>query len=332
MAGTLSKIRTKVRRLTRSLSTSQITNNEVDEYIDDFLLYDFPEHLRLFTLRQKFSWVCDPYIDTYTTGTNASVNALEDFDNNYITIDQPIFVAGQPASYYQDETLFYAEWPKADSIVTIGNGNGSATNFTYTLGDTPILLNSVLISAVDTSFEKLAAIDDPLTAENGNLVDAEDPDSILGTINYQTGAIDITFGTAPKSNTTVQAQFLPYVAGIPRAILYFQNQFVLRPVPDRPYKITLEVYKRPSSLEDDDDVPELEQWWQYIAYGAAKKILEDRTDIEGVQRIMPEFKAQQELVLRRTVVQQGTQRSYTIYADQVKQRPWPGYRGDIIDF
>src|SRR5574342_461054 len=97
MAATLEKIRTKVRRLTRSLSDAQITNAQIDDYVDDFILYDFPEHLRLFTLHQSFSWICAPYIDTYTTDANASVAPLVNFKNNYITTNKPIYINGYPS-------------------------------------------------------------------------------------------------------------------------------------------------------------------------------------------------------------------------------------------
>ena len=40
----LQTIRTKVRRLTRSLSPAQLTDAQIDEYINTFVLYDFPEH------------------------------------------------------------------------------------------------------------------------------------------------------------------------------------------------------------------------------------------------------------------------------------------------
>jgi hypothetical protein len=324
MSATLSKIRTKVRRLTRSLSDNQITNAQIDEYVDDFFLYDFPEQLKLNALHQTFTWTCSPYIDTYLTNANASVNALVNFNQNYIALNKPVFIGGQAVNYYQDETEFYNTWPKIQTQVNIGTGDGVTEAFTYTLSNRPIAQNSVLISAVDGNYDKLAATDDPINTAQGYLLDTE-TGANLGSINYQTGVINITFASAPIDKGTIQAQFFPYVASMPSSVLYFQDKFVLRPVPDRPYEITLEVFRRPSSLGNDANAtPQLEQWWQYLAYGAAKKIFEDRSDMESVQGIMPEFKQQESLVLYRTVQQQGTQRSYTIYANQVENVivPW----------
>lgn len=98
----------------------------------------------------------------------------------------------------------------------------------------------------------------------------------------------------------------------------------MRPIPDQVYKIEIEVQERPTELLSASRSPELEQWWQYIAYGAAKKIFEDRTDTDSIQVIMPEFKQQERLVLRRTINQQTQNRVQTIYTEQTDLfgNPW----------
>ncbi len=78
----------------------------------------------------------------------------------------------------------------------------------------------------------------------------------------------------------------------------------------------MEVYVQPTELLLSNQSPDLQEWWQYIAYGAAKKVFEDRMDLDSVQQIMPEFKMQERLCLRRSIVQQTSQRSTTIYTDQ----------------
>ncbi len=75
--------------------------------------------------------------------------------------------------------------------------------------------------------------------------------------------------------------------------------------------------ERPSALLETNSIPALQEYWQYLAYGAAKKILEDRMDLESVQMIMPEFKKQENLVQRRTIVQYTNERTATIYTEQV---------------
>ena len=103
---------------------------------------------------------------------------------------------------------------------------------------------------------------------------------------------------------------------MPQAMLFHNNTITLRPVPDQPYQINFEVYARPAQLLQTTSVPELEEYWQYLSYGCAKKIFEDRMDMDSVQLIMPEFKKQEALVQRRTIVQYTNERVATIYTEQ----------------
>lgn len=48
MAIALADIQAKIRRLTRSPSLQQLSDATLNNYIDTFILYDMPEHLRLF--------------------------------------------------------------------------------------------------------------------------------------------------------------------------------------------------------------------------------------------------------------------------------------------
>ena len=129
----LSMIQKKVRRLTRSLSASQLSDADLNEYINTFVLYDFPEHLRLFNLKQTFSFYTEPYVDTYETSTDTS-SPLYDFKNRYLTVHQPFYIAGKPANFYESRDLFYSIWPFWNSIQNINStGNGANTTFTGTL-------------------------------------------------------------------------------------------------------------------------------------------------------------------------------------------------------
>ena len=71
--------------------------------------------------------------------------------------------------------------------------------------------------------------------------------------------------------------------------LFFDNKFVIRPVPDKAYAVQVVAMQRPTELLTGSVSPEVASWWQYIAYGAAIKIFEDRTDLESKERHMPEF-------------------------------------------
>jgi hypothetical protein len=329
----LTAIEQKVRRLTRSPSESQLSTAELDNYIDTFVLYDFPAHLRLFNLREQFTFYTAPYVDTYTTTTLTANDPLYNFKNKYISVHDPVYVAGYPAFYSQSRTQFFGMYPIVNSIQSIGTtGDGSTRSFSGTLPNVPMLRNNVLFDSIDSTTNALALVDTPISNTIGNLsipnmaptsTTAQD---LSNYVNYVTGEFVITFNTAPGAGQAINCQNVPYVAALPQSLLFFDDTFTLRPVPDQTYRVNFEVYARPTALLITGQ-PQLEEWWQYIAYGAAKKIFEDRMDTDSVAQIMPEFKQQELLVLRRTLVQQTNVRTATIYTEQAGNDGSNGFGG-----
>jgi hypothetical protein len=301
----------------------------IDQYINTFILYDFPEHLRLFNLRTTFTFYTDPYVDTYETSTNIA-SPLYDFKNKYITIHPPIYIAGFQALYLQSREQLYGMYPMTNSIMSIGTvGNGVLATYAGSVG-TPtfgapgspralILRNNVLFSSVAVNGNGLAMIDYPISPTIGNLyVPGGAPTSIIvqdpiNYINYLTGQYVVTFVAAPGMSMPINSQIVQLAPSLPKTILFYDGKFTLRPVPDQAYRVNMEVYVRPTEMLAANQVPELSEWWQYIAYGAAKKVFEDRMDTDSVQMIMPEFKTQENLIQRRTIVQQTDQRVATIF-------------------
>jgi len=302
---TLAAIRKKVRLLTRSPQEVQLSTNDLNEYVNTFILYDFPEHLRLFNYRTTLTFYTKPNIDVYET-TAVAGDPLDDFENAYITSHDPVYIGGYRAYFTQSRSDFYAIYPALQSYIRIGTGDGATTTFAGTLSSKPVLRYNVLFSSIDANNNGLSAYD-----EDGDGILYGD--CVLSTINYVTGVYTVTFTAAPANRTPVYAQIVPYQASRPQAMLYFDNKFTLRPVPDMPYQVSIETYIRPTDLENATDAPDLEQYWQYIALSAAKKILIDRLDLETVQLLEPELKKQELLCLRRTIVQQSNERTATIY-------------------
>ncbi len=352
---TLQAIQNKVRRLTRSPSASQITDSDLQNYINTFVVYDFPEHLRTFNLRTQFTFYTNPYQDEYATdtasfGTNplAQNNVLYNFQNKYLTVHPPAYVGGYQTLWTQSRDEFFAIYPKINFIQFTGNaGDGVTTSFTGVINSQQSILpnnnfnqnigllqRQVLFDSADASRNGISLVDVPLinpTTGNlttiGNLYDPNSaayqaalvaPPTVVdptNTINYATGIYTITFGTAPGANIPINSQTVPNNLAIPQAILYYNNKFVVRPVPDQVYRVNFECYVRPTALLAANQSPELEEYWQYIAFSAAKKILEDRMDMESVALLMPALREQQNLCNRRTLVQYTNERTATIYTD-----------------
>lgn len=336
---TLADIMTKVRRITRSPSASQLTDTDLKQYINDFLLYDFPELLRLFTFRTTFSFYTTPFVDVYSTITDATdpTNPMYDFKNLYITVHDPIYVAGRKAYFTQSRNDFYNIYPPVMARTQIGTGDGVTVLFADTLNNVPVIQNNVMFTSYDANYEAIVLKDipqtDPVTGVPYLIGDLVEPDktaaSTVGTIYYNTGVYSLTFPVAPANGAPIYAQYIQYTAGMPTSILYFDNKFILRPIPDMAYKVEIETYKRPAILTDAIDEPILEQHFSFIAFGASKKIFEDRMDMESLNMIMPLLKEQELLCQRRTLVQQSNERVATIFTQQIDPASgwgWDNYR------
>lgn len=341
----LGNIRTKVRRLTLSPSASQLSNSDIDDYVNNFVLYDFPEHLRLFNMRKTFTFYTQPNVGTYDTNTTVSTDPLYNFNNVYISVHQPIYVAGYLVTYTQDRSQFYNVYPNINTIASIGQtGDGITRTFTGQVNSQQsiipaglnqvqiaLLQNNVLFDSIDVDNNGLSLIDVPYNNQLGYLVIPNQPVSSADLlvppnltnnfINYLTGQFSISFPTPPATGVAINSQTVVYQPSRPLMMLFYDNKISLRPIPDQPYRVDMEVYQRPSYLLNSTDTPEISQWWQYIAFGAAKKVFEDRMDMDSVQLIMPEYKKQEALVLRKTIVQNTNDRVATIYTDQTNYGP-----------
>lgn len=197
----------------------------------------------------------------------------------------------------------------ASSVPLLRSVNNDPTALTYPVSR----VQNILITA-NTATGTMNVTDDG----NGNLIG----DCSAGTIDYSTGAISgLVFDQNIVSGNDIQIQYNPYQASIPLSILFFQNQFTLRPVPDRGYTIELVAYRQPSQALANTAAfqgnPELSEWWECIAVGAAKKIYEDRLDSDGVALMDKMLGERYALAETRTYGQMGKQRVSTIFADQL---------------
>ena len=335
---TLETIRIKVRRLTRTPSEQQLSTPDLDQYINTFVAYDFPQMVRLFSLRTTFTFYTQAGVDVYQTTLDPAEensNPLYNFQNKYIAIHQPFYVAGIPAAFTEWRDVFYGQWPQTAQVQnTLINGNGSAGAFTGILNTFPqnplafppgpntgaILQRSMIFSALDTNNNDMVLTDTPSSVDPtiGYLGLPNLPATSnmpYGQINYQTGQFTVTFPSNTKNSieNPIWAEFVPYIAGLPISVLYYDNQFTLRPVPDKVYSIQMDADITPTQLLSVTDNPQIKQWWQFLAYGASVKILQDRMDLDSVNLIWPEFKRQESMVLRTTLTQQADERTVTVY-------------------
>lgn len=322
---TLAEIRAKVRILAKVQSALNIVDNDVDEYINSFYRYDMPQELDLFELRKNISFCTTPYLDVYSnTAGNFNVN-LKDFKDLIVSVNNPIYLAGNRIYLTQSQIEFYEMYPKSKSLGIVGSGNGATVAYTLNMSNS-ILRRSVVIGSRDGDGNALIITDEPNTddfgreAITGNLLNQANVNS--GTINYQTGAIVINFAVAPADGEPITYELETFGTSIPDTILFFNNQFILRPVPNKVYEVKIQVDQVPDLLVNDADEPIVNQWSQLIAYGAAIKLLQDYGDIEAAQTLSYEYDNQLTLVTRRTSKIRAKETAKTIYNSKMVKGWW----------
>lgn len=335
---TLQDIRNKVRRITGRPNAAQIDDATIDKYINTFYIYDLPEHLHLQNLRYNYQFLTIPNQQVY--------DFPKDF---YLTNMPPVFIAGYQSYMTQSRENFFRINPSLMmNQVNASIGNGSAGPYTFTLTQTPMmrgfkpnppgaysnsvtdgdiaanLINwNVIISANTSKTASTSVVDDG----QGNLFDIGSittiPAAAIGTIDYFSGNVTVTFTSNIPRGTAINAQYIPYVASRPQSVVFYQDQFILYPIPDQAYTVSFEAFKYPTALANSTDSPQLKEWWQLLAYGASDKIFSDNGDIENMQKYRPLLDEQMRLVQRRTIVQQTSERTASIYTEQSQFPQYP---------
>lgn len=366
----LNRLRYAIRKITGKYDTTQLPNTSVgevnisnpagiDDYINDFYLYDMPEHFRTLKLRDFFTFFTIPNCGTYN------------IPQNIVQIYNPIYVDNYEMAWHQFPDVFYRIWPELNFIDrNLFTPTGAQNSYSFTLTQTPIQQGTVVIGLqpnIDGQtpgiLETFTDQDQPIPLDVPVQQYFVNPGILIGnqggtgTIDYLTGAVTITYKSVngPPSGTTSSCHYHPYVASRPRDLLFWQQQILVRPIPNDTYAIKTMAYvlpttaisaasnatQRPSLFVDPTttptsiptsttvqiqgftgqsgslptDVPQFNEWWQLIAYGAALKIFIEDGDHAEFERYKGYFEEQKLLAQRKTLKQLGSQRIPTQYAE-----------------
>lgn len=164
----------------------------------------------------------------------------------------------------------------------------------------------------------------PGQAPLGNTPLAGGYSTTSNTINYFSGIATVTFPQAIPGGTNITAQCLYYESGLPRAILSYDNTLTLRSPPDQQYLVQLTAYLSPAAFLNTNAAIPFGYMAEYIARGAARKILSDTGDVEQFQFYEPLFKEQELLVWKRSQRQWTATRTQTLYSQGFGQGFSPG--------
>jgi hypothetical protein len=136
------------------------------------------------------------------------------------------------------------------------------------------------------------------------------------TVNYQTGLATVTFPNAIPSGNPIGSSCIFYELGIPRAVLYYNNIITLRAPPNTQYLVELDAYLSPAAFLNTSQAIPFGYMAEYLARGAARKILADTGDVEQFQFYEPLFREQEILVWKRSQRQFTSTRTQTIFSGQ----------------
>ncbi len=310
----LADLLTKIRKITARPSPNQITDATIIDILNLIVEFDFPQLLKLFDFKTLYSFITQPNVDQYTLSqTNR---------NLYKSFEPPVYCSGYYINYYQNREQFFRFWPSLSTSMQLVTSTGVAGPYTGTLSSLPVLAGSVLISVVGPAGNTLTAQDNGSGVLTGDVVAGSN-------INYITGVINVTWTAAIPAGNVITARWVPYQPSRPLAILFYDNTFILRPVPDQAYKIELQTFIRPFAVLPVTDThveyslatptaqPYLEEYFQFFAYAAARKIFLDSMEMENIANIEPYYREQLALVERKTLMQIKTQRTQTIYSENL---------------
>lgn len=321
----------KVRRLTATPSQAAMSDAVLQEYINDFYNNDFSYAIKLDQTKSVYTLFTAPFIDRYPL----------DINNNQ-GIRSPVYFEGVRGYFYKDRDSFYNMWPRWPSQYQPINGDGTKTSFTFSVKG-PFLSTMVVLGGIDATGAIIKVVDDGgQDTRVGNLlllvsdsvgnytppipatspIPSGTPSNSIGTVDYVTGAFSINFPVAPAAGSQVTLWVSQYQAARPYSILFWNNEFQIRPVPDNVYKVELESYLTPTQFLATSDNPQLKQWWSYLAYGTSAEIMRDRQDMEGLENIKEGMARQEALVLERQGIEEIGQRNKTIFSDSAQQPGW----------
>lgn len=282
----LATIRQKVRQVTGRFSENDLSNDQIDNYINKYYIYTFPAQVKL-----------DSKLTYYQFTTDANQAYYDIPATTYTNFLPPATVNNLMLSWYQSPAKFQEDNLEAAlqySFTTPWTGDGTTVTFATTVTGFPIMPGTLTISDNTETFEDSnqdwTTADVTLTGSAGG----------TATINYEAGTVSVTFVAAPENGQNIYLNYILFKAGRPQNILYYNNQFQLLPVPDQAYIVKMQAYQIVTELVNATDTPDLNEWGPCIAYGAAKEIFTDYGENDAYAETDVLHKREIAIVLTRT--------------------------------
>ena len=285
----LTNIIAKVRAITGRPDDSQLTDQQIVDYINQYYQYVMPKELKPFWGYHYSSFFTIPYTDTYTPNAN------------YQTFNPEVRCDGHWMEWYIDPDLFFQDYPITINKLVISEGDGVTATFAFQTSAYPIIAGSVYVDDGTGN-----------TAQDNGLGGFLAPYS--GSIDYITGAGTVTFPASaiPPANNNVSVSWAPYITARPVGILYFNNTFTVRPIPQLVHRIVMQGITIPTALTVGDVEPTTSQPFvqgsvpyridmgPLIAYGASLEIFSNFNQMDQYQQYLPQYLRYKDISMQDT--------------------------------
>ena len=200
-------------------------------------------------------------------------------------------------------------------FITYKTSNGNI----HTITDSGQFLNADTNEVLYGLLRNPSAFTNPVTSESLGTYSTSS-----NTVNYTTGAVNVTFpATAvPAVGADINVQTYYYQSGLPRAMLFKNNCLKILPPSNLPYVIEVGAYLSPAAFLNTTDALPFAYMCEYIALGAARKILSDTGDAEQLAFYEGRFQEQKMLVLKRSERIKTANATPTIYNTASPMNPY----------
>jgi len=289
---TLAEIRQKVRQVTGRYSPDELSNEQLDEYINKYTEYTLPAEVKLERTHVFYEFLTEANKQKYTLPTG------------YTNFEPTATIDRLSMLWYQDPSGFYENNPENIGRQTIGTGDETTTAFSGTASSFPILPGTAVVTDDTEVFE------DTSTDYSTSNVVLTGSLGGTGTLNMSTGAVSVTFNTAPADGQDIRFSYIQFQAGRPTSVLLYNNEFTFFPVPDTAYRFRSKAYTNvlvsasaggtASTFTSALDRPLLDEWGPAIAYGTSRDIHADYGEMQAYTEVTALYKEQLAYILKRT--------------------------------
>lgn len=253
-----------VRDTTGRLDPTQLTNQYIVDRINHYYQYVLPKELKIFFGYTYYNFLTIPNIALYTPPAD------------FQTVNPAVYADGYVMDWYLDPDLFYQDYPIEINKEVNATGDGINQVFSFVTSAFPILQGTYYVTD-GTQTATPSTSNSSIGIFTGNAT---------GTINYLTGEVNLVWASPPPANSNITSSYQTYMPNRPQGILYYNNVFQLRNVPDQVYQIKMEGIRVPTALVDDNDVPFRPDLGPIIAYGASLAIYWENNQTEQYDELM----------------------------------------------